>query len=97
MSTMVILELKVKPDAVQGLKEMLKAVLPDTRKYAGCQGVTFYSKQDEPTTIVAVEQWDTKAAYEKYLAWRTETGLMDKLGAALSGPPSIRYFDPVDA
>jgi quinol monooxygenase YgiN len=97
MATLVILEVKVKPEAVQGMKETLKAALPDTRKFAGCQGVTFYSKQDEPTTIVAIEKWDTKAAYEKYLAWRTETGFMEKFGAALAAPPSIRYFDAVDA
>jgi len=97
MSTLVILELKVKPDSVNTLKEMVKAVLPDTRSYAGCEGVTFYTNQDDGQTFIAVEKWASKAAYEKYLAWRTETGVMAKLGTMLAGPPSIRYFDAVDA
>ena len=50
-------------------------------------------------------KWDGKkinthgysAHYEKYLAWREETGILQQLSAALEGPPSIRFFDLVDA
>jgi len=31
--------------------------------------------------------------YEKYLAWRTERGDIEKLSGWLAGEPSIRYFD----
>ena len=38
-----------------------------------------------------------KEHYEKYLAWRTETGVIDALVEATVGEPSIRYFDVTDA
>lgn len=41
------------------------------------------------------EQWATRGQYETYLAWRTETGALDKLVAMLDGPPSIRFLDHV--
>lgn len=97
MATMVILELKLKPGAEKTLTEMLPGLLPDTRKYAGCKNVHFFLQQGSPTTAVAIEHWESKEHYEKYLAWRTETGVMAKLGELLAGPPSIRYFDQVDA
>ena len=43
--------------------------------------------------LVLVERWATRKHYEDYLAWRQQRGDLDKLAAALAGPPSIRYFD----
>ena len=42
------------------------------------------------------EVWDSRDHQEKYLAWRTETGLMDKLGPFLTAPPTISYYDQFD-
>ena len=44
-----------------------------------------------------VEQWQTRAHYEEYFAWREETGAVAQLVEQLEGPPSLRYFDPTDA
>ena len=96
MSCVVLLEIQVKPEKVNDVKAMLKANLPDTRSYAGCQGIDVYDNLDDKGNMVAYERWDSPAHYQKYLAWRTETGELDKLGAYLAGPPSIRYFERVD-
>ena len=42
---------------------------------------------------MAIEQWESREAYEKYFAWRTETGVSGQLGNWVSAEPSIRYFD----
>jgi len=55
-----------------------------------------YQNQDDSDVMVLVENFESKAHYEKYLAWREETGVLQKLGAALEGPPSIRFFDLTD-
>ena len=96
MSVVVLLEIKVKPEAVNEVKAFLKDVLPDTRSYAGCQGIDIYNNADDSTNFVFYERWDSREHYQKYLSWRTETGVLDKLGAKLAGPPSIRYYDRVD-
>ncbi len=93
MAVTVLLELKIKPDKVQDTLAGLAALLPSTRTYEGCIEVYAHQDQDDPTTIVAIEKWDSRKAYEKYFAWRTETGVMDQLAAWISAPPSIRYFD----
>ncbi len=97
MSVMVLLEMQVKPEAVEEVKASLKTILPDTRSYAGCQGIDIYSNLDNGGNLVFYERWDSRDHYQKYLNWRTETGVLSQLVAKLSGPPNIRYFDHVDA
>jgi quinol monooxygenase YgiN len=96
MSVVVLLEMQVKPEAVNEVKAMLKDNLPDTRAYAGCQGLDVYNNLDEAGNLVFYERWETREHYQKYLAWRTETGTMRRLGALLKAPPSIRYYERVD-
>jgi len=97
MSVIVLLEAQVKPEAVDEVKATLKEILPDTRAYDGCQSIDIYGNIEDGGNLVFYECWDSREHYEKYLAWRTETGVMEKLGAALAGPPSIRYFERIDA
>ncbi len=93
MTTQVILEFRAKSDCIEKVRAWLKNVLPDTRSFAGCVTLHVTQNQDDPAAIMIVEQWDTRANYEAYLAWRTERGDMDAFGAMMDGPPSIRFFD----
>ncbi len=97
MSVIVLLDLQVKPDAVEQMKKFLKKILPDTRAYDGCQSVDIYGDMDDSGHLVFYERWDSRQQYENYLGWRTETGIVEQLGAMLTAPPSIRYFDRIDA
>ena len=62
-----------------------------------CLGIETLRGQDDSDTLVIVETWESRAHYEKYFAWRQETGLVDRLGAHVAGPPGLRYFDIADA
>lgn len=97
MSVMVQVEFQIVPEKVEEFKGMLKAVLPDTRAYDGCESVICYQDKDNAGTIVLYEVWGKREQQQKYLAWRVETGLMDALGPFVTAPPSIRCFDEFDA
>jgi quinol monooxygenase YgiN len=96
MAILVLLEAKTKPEAVESLKAFLRPRLPQTRAYDGCHGITMYLDPRDGRTFVFVEYWDSTAHYERYLAWRQETGELAQLFSMLEGEPSIRYFDAVD-
>ena len=96
MSVMVLLEASVKSEDISNMKSYMAEILPDTREYYGCQGVHVYFNTEDAGNMVLVEYWDSRAHYEKYVGWRTETGVMDKIGAMLAGQPSIRYFEKID-
>ena len=72
-------------------------VLPDTRSYDGFISLNTYRDQNDPDVFVLVEEFESKAHRETYLAWRVETGVFTQLGEALAESPSIRYFDLTDA
>ncbi len=97
MTTAVLLEIQVKPESIEDMKAYLKEILPDTRAYKGCQSIDIYDNLDNTGNFVFYEVWDSRQHYEKYLAWRTETGVVDKLVGMSMGEVSIRYFDRVDA
>ena len=96
MSVHVMLELNVKPESADDLNTLMKEILPDTRAYDGCEGITVQSNVDDSNNVVILEQWQSRENHEKYLAWRTETGVMDKIGSMLVSEPSLRYFNVVD-
>lgn len=97
MAIAVFLEVQIKPESVDEMKAFFKEILPDTRAYEGCLGIDVYGNMDDGANLVLYERWESRSHYDKYLAWRQETGVVDQLGGFLAGPPSIRYYEPVDA
>ena len=79
MSVTVLLECQAKPESADELRATFKAILPDTRSYDGCQRVEVVGNQDDSCNIVLVEKWESRQHNEKYMAWRTETGALEKL------------------
>jgi quinol monooxygenase YgiN len=97
MSVTVLLEAPVKTGEISNMQSYLAEILPETRTYHGCRGIDAYFSTDNKGTLVLVEHWDSRPQHEKYLGWRTETGVMGRIGGMLAGPPSIRYFERADA
>ena len=97
MAVKIVLELKAKPGAGDSLLETFRSILPDTRAYDGCIGVDTLRDRDDPDTLMLVETWESRAHYEKYFAWRQESGLVEQLGKVVAAPPNLRYFDHTDA
>jgi quinol monooxygenase YgiN len=97
VSVLVVGEIHVKPEDVSKMKSLLAEIFPGTREYDGCQGIDSYSDTEDSSSMLLIERWDSRAQHEKYMAWRTETGVMDKVGAMLAGPPVIRYYERIDA
>ena len=90
MSVKVILEFQTTPDQVDPVKKFFRDVLPDTRGYDGFESLNVHQDDDDPTRFIIWEQWATRPQYEAYLAWRTESGVMNEFVDMLAGEPSIR-------
>lgn len=97
MSINVLLEIEAAAGKADELKAMFRDILVDTRAREGCEGLTVHQDQDNPNTILLIERWVDRAAYETYLAWRAGPGATPQLANFVAGPPAIRYFDDVDA
>ncbi len=96
METQVIINFKLKSDAVDAFKTHIKELIPDTRSFEGCIDVGFYFNSDDKTDLVVFETWQSRAHYEKYFAWRTETGALEAIASYMSDEPSLRYLTKSD-
>lgn len=92
MSVIVVLEADIKEGKMDTLLALLSRYLPETRKSKGFINISILTEQSKNHTLF-YEEWQTKADYEAYLQWRTDTGVMDSLGAVFRSPPLIRYFN----
>ena len=81
-----------KDEFVDLLVEALKA----TRDYEGNESVETLVEHGG-TSVLLVEKWQTVDHHKAYMKWRGETGLGELIGPFVSGPPTIRYFDPNSA
>lgn len=93
MTCQVILDVRVKEGSLEDLRSWMHRILSETRGYDGCNNLYIVQNQDDPLALAVIEQWETRPKYEKYLAWRTETGVVDELVAMLDGEPTFRFFD----
>ncbi len=92
MSITVILEADVKPGRKKELLESLMKYLPDTIKYKGFINISIHSEADTET-IIFLSQWQSIKAYQEYLQWRTDTGVMGLLSDLLMSVPKIRFLN----
>ena len=90
--TMVWVDLKPGPGGCAPILEFLSQILPDTRAFDGCQGLRVYEEGDGEA-LVFIEYWDSAEHYQRYLDWRTETGVLNQLVDLLAEPPVIRIAE----
>ena len=96
MSVTVLLEAPVKSEEIANMKSFLAEILPESREYEGCQGFDVYFNTEDEGDMILIEHWDSHSHHEKYMGWRTETGVIARLGEMLAGPPTFRYFERAD-
>ncbi len=97
MSVLVLFDLETKAGKEEEAVALFAGMFPDTRAFDGCESITLHRDQDAASRFTLVERFASREHYEAYLRWRTERGDVALLGALLAGPPSIRFFDDVDA
>jgi quinol monooxygenase YgiN len=94
MQASILLEGKVKPGLVGELTELVNERFVETRKYDGCREMNAYLK-DDGHTFVFFSQWDSRHHFEKYMAWRAETGAFEALFAIIEGEPNVSFFERI--
>jgi len=92
MSVMITLEMPVKPDMLEEYLNILKGALVETRSYKGCISVTTLVDQ-ETSSVLLIEEWDSVEDQQAYIAWRIETGLIDAISPFMQSELVTRTFD----
>jgi quinol monooxygenase YgiN len=96
MTTMVCINAVLKDGCLEDAVKFLQERFPETRSYDGCQGITAYLGEDG-LSMVFIEHWNNKAAFEQYLNWRQDSGSFAYFSDLVEGEMDIRTFEAVDA
>lgn len=93
MAIQVTIDMTAKEGRVDDLRTWFLDHLAGTRGFAGNISVEVARNQDEPSRILFVEKWESRANFEAYLAWRDESGVIAELLELLDGDITFRYHD----
>lgn len=97
MSVSIILELVVRPEHADDIKEKLLERLSRSRSFDGYLEIRAHEDPDQPGRFVMVEHWEDEAAYQRYQeANEADTNSAD-IGAALIQPPQAEVLQVIDS
>ena len=92
MSIIVSVEFSLQAGKQKEFLDVLGSVLPDTRAYDGCIRVVTYA-EDNGSSIILIEEWETKEHQKAYFQWRVDTGMVDAIAPYVAAPPTIKYYE----
>jgi quinol monooxygenase YgiN len=94
MSVRVVVDMYLKPEAVGPMKAGMRAMLPETREFEGCEEVLLHEDQDDPNHFMIIERWASRDRYQAYLDWRSQRGEMST--DPFTAPMRFTFLDLVD-
>ena len=78
----IIMTMDVKPEVVDALATGFPEMIKDTAKRPGFRNIRIVRNGNK---LNLIEEWDSEADYDAYIAWRTERGEMEALGSMVNG------------
>jgi quinol monooxygenase YgiN len=92
MPVTVILELRLKPEAVPAARDLMRRTLQVTRAFEGNLGTDVLVDQDDEAHWIINELWETVEHDEAYRRFRAGEGKVTELPPLLAAPPvKTRY------
>ena len=92
MSVTVILELRLKPEAVPAARDLMRRTLQVTRAFDGNLGTEVFVDQDDEAHWIINEVWESVEHDEAYRNFRAGEGRVVELPPLLAVPPvKTRY------
>jgi quinol monooxygenase YgiN len=71
-------------------------VIPTTRLASGNNYSWTVRDRNNPKRFLLIQQWNSAAQQQGYIAWRTQRGNLAQLRTLLGQDPVVRYLNPVD-
>ena len=93
MKIMVKFEMVAKSEDVDKIRLFFERILPDTRKYEGCEGAIISRMSEQPDKFILIEYWESNELFQNYMKWRTEIGDFNEFGSMLAAEPDMQIFE----
>ena len=96
MSITRIGETQAKPETTEALRDFLLSIMPMIKSSHGCESVTLYQSQADPTKFTMLEVWDSVESHQAS-AKNIPPEMLGEIRPLLASAPSGGYYDQVSA
>ena len=94
MSISRIGETQAKPETTEALRDFLSSIMPMIKASQGCESVTLYQSQDDPTKFTMIEVWDSIESHQASVK-NIPPKMLAEIRPLLASAPTGSYFDSV--
>lgn len=90
MSIARIGETQAKPELTESLRDLLVSIMPTIKSSRGCESVTLYQSQADPTKFTMIEVWYSLESQN------IPPEMLNEIRPLLASAPSGGYFDLIE-
>lgn len=81
------------PNRIESALDACRTVREHSVKEPGCDRYDFFQSPDDPTKLVFVEEWTSKAALDLHFEQDAFKQFFASMGELMVGPPDLRIFE----
>jgi len=90
-----IVETQAKPETAAALRDFLISIMPGIKSSPGCEAVTLYQSQDDPTKFTMIEIWESIESHQASVK-NIPPEKLTEIRPLLASAPSGGYYNRVD-
>jgi heme oxygenase (mycobilin-producing) len=87
-------ETQAKPETTEALHDFLLSILPLIKSSQGCEYVTMYQSNDDPTKFTIIEGWDSIESHQASVK-NIPPEMLTQIRPLLASAPSGGYYQLV--
>jgi quinol monooxygenase YgiN len=91
--TPIVVTLRLTPSNPEAFESFLAEILPDTRKAKGCRSCKTFTGTPGEGDFMLVQEWDSTADQQAYMAWRDSTGVLKSFLGHLAKPADVQIWN----
>jgi len=88
-------ETQAKPETTAALRDFLISIMPGIKSSPGCEAVTLYQSQDDPTKFTMIEIWESIESHQASVK-NIPPEKLTEIRPLLASAPSGGYYNRVD-
>jgi quinol monooxygenase YgiN len=89
----IVVTMRLTPADPAAFETFLAEILPDTRKAKGCRSSKTFTGQGDGGDFMLLQEWDSIADQQAYMAWRDSTGVLQKFLGHLAKPADVAIWE----
>lgn len=91
MSVARIGETQAKPETIEALHDFLISIMPGIKSAQGCESVTLYQSQEDPTKFTMIEIWDSIQSHQASVK-NIPPDMLAEIRPLLASAPGGSYY-----